>query len=192
MLFQNHQVCLQWLQHMLERAYGSRVPHQDWLAGHSGAHTVRDNPVLCKIPAPNDIPCPRRGHRNLLFIQKRFLIAVGCQFRAGFAVRIGIVAVQGVCFPVSPNPFPVFVYFIRGDIQDGRHPWGFPDAFQYVYRPHHIGFICIKGVFIAFPDNGLGSHMDYQLRAVFPKHCLQPMVIPHVAFHRNHIFSCMG
>ena len=112
----NGQINRQRLQHQLVGPGGMGVPYNDIFAGSSRPYTVRDNPVIGKIPSANHITGPRRGHSAPSVPQKRLLIAMGHQFRAGFTIGIRIIPIQGITFPVTILPFPVLIHLIRGHI----------------------------------------------------------------------------
>jgi hypothetical protein len=53
--------------------------------------------------------------------EETVLIRMGHEFCAGFGIGIGIVTVQRLIFPIPPFPFPVLVYLICGDVQEGTY-----------------------------------------------------------------------
>ena len=104
---------------MLIGTGGVGIADDDGFLLQSGTDTVRNDAVVGKITAADDITGPGGGNGNGTVGEKALLVAVGHQLRAGLGVGVGIVAVQLIVLPVTPDPFPVQVDLIRGHIQEG-------------------------------------------------------------------------
>ena len=162
------------------------VPYNDIFAGSSRPYTVRDNPVIGKIPSANHITGPRRGHSAPSVLQKRLLIAMGHQFRAGFTIGIRIIPIQGITFPVTILPFPVLIHLIRGHIQERTHAFCQPHTFQHIHGPHYVGLISIHRILIRIPDNWLCRQMKHNLGPYPVKDLPQMLQVPYVPNHAVH------
>ena len=95
---------------------GIGIADNNGLSCRSCPHTVRNDPVCGKIASADHIsrPCGRNGAASVL--KKGLFIAVGHKLGAGFAVGIGIIAIQIVTLPVAILPLPVLINLIRSHI----------------------------------------------------------------------------
>ena len=79
------------------------------------------------------------------------------------AVRIRIIATHRISFSISPNPFFVFITFIRGNINHSFYRFlffnRFLNRFKKINSSHHICLICVNGILIGGFDNWLCCHM---------------------------------
>ena len=89
----NFQIRKQRLQYMLEWSGRIWVPHHDLFFCCHGTHAVRNDPVVRKVPAADDITRACGRNRAVSIRKEGFLVAVCYQFRAGFAVGVRIVAI---------------------------------------------------------------------------------------------------
>src|ERR1041384_7718856 len=80
-----------------------------------GSDAVGYNPVRRPVTAANDISRPRTGNLDRMGTKKRSAIRMNDHFCAGFAGTIRIMAAQRIFFPVSVDPFTIFVAFIRSE-----------------------------------------------------------------------------
>ena len=149
---------------MLERTGRVGIAHHNLFPFGRRPHTVRNDAVCREISAADDIAGTAGGNRAVPLSKKGLLIAVSDQLRAGFAVGIGIIAVQTVIFPVAVLPLSIFIDLIGRHIHKGTDRRTKTDAFQYMHRSHHIGFIGIHRFPVGFPHNGLGCQMKHNLR----------------------------
>ena len=108
------------------------------------------------------------------------------KLRTGFAVGIGIIAVQAVCLPIAVLPLPVLVNLVRRHIHQGADRRGESCALQEVDRSHHIRLISVNRILIGIPDNGLCCQVEYDLRLCLLKHLLHVSQIPHISCHAVH------
>ena len=112
----NLQVHRQGLQHMLVGPGGVGISQHDVPPRLGRPHAVGDDPVVGVVAPADDISRPAGGHGAAPSLKEGFLVAVGHQLRAGLAVGVGVIAVQGVCLPVAVLPLPVVVHLVRGHV----------------------------------------------------------------------------
>ena len=152
------------LQNVLIRPGGIRIPDHNGLSLHRRPDTVGNDPVVGKISAADHVSGPAGGNRAPSVRKEGFFIAVGHQLRTGFAVGVGIIAVQPVRFPIPVFPFPVFIHLIRRHIQKRADAGKQPGAFHNMNCSHDIGFIGINRILVGIADNGLRRQMKHDLR----------------------------
>ena len=108
---------------MLPGANGVGIADTDRFACQERPDDVGDQPIACPVAAADDIAGPGRGKSDSMFgiaagIEEGSAIGGGDQFRAALAVRIRIIAAKRFVFAVPPDPFPVFVALVGGDVDD--------------------------------------------------------------------------
>ena len=177
---------------MLVWADGVGVADNDLLPRRHRPDTVGDDPVIGKVAAAYDIARSGCGHPTPVIAEKRFYIAVGHQLRAGFAVGVGIIAVQVVALPVTVLPLLIFINLVRGHVETGPYRPGQPDALQHINGSHDIGLVGADRIFVGIPHNGLGSQVKHNLRLCLFKNLLQMLQIPDIAYDAVHpgVESC--
>ena len=149
---------------MLVGTNGIRIPHLDWLFRHGRPHTVGDNPVCGEVSAADDVSRTSGGYRDIFVREEAFSVAVRHEFRAAFAVGIGVLSIQAIRLPIAPGPFVVLVNFVRGDIQEGFDALTISHAFQQIDGSHDVRAVSCHRVPVTFPDDGLRCQVDDDFR----------------------------
>ena len=136
------------------------IAHRDGTLFRHGANTVGNDAILGEVPAADHVPGPGGGNGDIPLGKETVAITVGDQFGTGLGIGIGIEAVQGLVFPVAPDPFVVVVHLVRGDVEHAPNAVREPHAFHDVDRPHHVGFIGVHRINVTVPHDGLRRHVD--------------------------------
>ena len=159
---------------MLVRANRVRITYADFLSPHDCPHRIRNNPILCKISAADDIAGSCRGNSRkytlsvlfLFLMKERFLITVRQNLRTGLGIGVGIEAVQffflrkGMMLHVI-----VLINLIRRHIQNGTDCRNMPNGFQQIHGSHNIGFVGFSRKQVGLPDNRLCCQVKNQFRS---------------------------
>jgi len=74
------------------------------------------------------------------------------------------VAAHGFVFAVAPVPFAVFVAFVGGDVDDGADAGSVAHGFQEVNGAHDVGGVGLDRAAIGLAHQGLGGHVDDDVR----------------------------
>ena len=99
-----------------------------------------------------------------------------------------------IVFPVAPNPLPVFIAFVAGDVDQDFNAGGFTDGLKDVDRAADVG---IKGQFRLFvreADKGLGSQVKDKFRLMFLESFDQPIEIARISMNMRYFllkFRCL-
>jgi len=76
-------------------------------------------------------------------------------------------AAHRIVFPVSPDPFLVFIAFVGGDVDQDLDAGGFADGLEDVDRTANVG---VEGQFrfvIGEANDGLGCQVEDKFRLIF-------------------------
>src|SRR5262245_54724432 len=104
------------------------IPDPNLLSGPDGPQDIRDKPVFCKISSADDVSRPGASHRQVVGAPVRR----SDQFRAAFAVAIGIEAPHRLVFAISPDPLPILVALVGGHVDDGFDGTRLTGGFQHM------------------------------------------------------------
>ena len=99
--------------------------------------------------------------------KERFQISAENEFCAPLGRAVGIMAAHRIVFPVTPDPFPVFIAFVAGDVDQDLHAGGFADGLKHVDRAANVR---VKGqfrLFVGEADKGLGTEVKDKFGLIF-------------------------
>ncbi len=138
------------------------------MVGEGGAQNIGHQTVFRPVAASEHIAGARRGHGHAMhgvFGGRKKRIAKGLhpQFRAGFAVAIGVLPAQVVIFVVTPRGFEVFVYLVRGDDDDGANAGRMAHGLKNLQRAQQIDRKCFERVGVRDAHERLGGEVEDNL-----------------------------
>jgi len=94
-------------------------------------------------------------------------------------------APHGVVLAIAPDPFAVLVALVRGDIDQGANARCAAHGLEHVDRAHHIGRKGVHGFGVGEAHQGLGRHVEDDLRAMLLEYPLQMIQIPDISQMRR-------
>ena len=162
----------------------------DGLPAAEGADAVGNEAVCAPVTTANDVARPggsgaesgtarrnlgtrsqfltKLGHVPRFRLRKEGLqISAENKFRATFGGAVGVVAAHRIIFSVAPDPFPVFIAFVAGDVDQDFDAGGFANGLKHIDRAADIG---VKGQFrlvVGKADEGLGGQVKDKFRLMF-------------------------
>ena len=137
---------------------------------YSSPYTVRNDSVVGKITTTYNIACSCCWYCNIHIIKKWIDIAVCYKLWTWLAVRIWVISVQRLIFPVAPSPFVIVVYLICCHVKEWLYTWVKPYTFTYIHCTHDISLICVYWVFIRIPYYWLCCQVKHYFWLCFFKH----------------------
>ena len=94
-----------------------------------------------------------------------------------------------IVFPVAPDPFPVFIAFVAGDVDEDLDTRGFADGLEDVDRAADIR---VEGHFrfvVGEADKGLGGKVKDKFRLIFSESFDQPVEIADISMNMRYFLS---
>ena len=95
-------------------------------------------------------------------------------------------AAERIVFPVTPNPFPVFIAFVAGDVDQNFDAGGFADGLKHI---DSTADICVEGQFrllVGEADDGLGSEVKDKFGLIFIESLHQPVEIEDISMNMRY------
>ena len=135
-------------------------------------YTVWHNPVICKVASAYNITCSCCWHCNIHIIKKWIDVTVCYKLWTWLAVRIWVISVKRLIFPVAPGPFIIVVYLICCHVKEWLYTWVKSYTFAYIYCTHYISFICVYRVLIRIPYDWLCCQVKHYFRLCLRKYLL--------------------
>jgi len=144
----------------------------DGLMSAQGADAIGNEAVRTPVAAADDVARPGGGGADRpalrdVLREKRFQISAENEFCAPLGRAVGIMAAHRIVFPVTPDPFPVFIAFVAGDVDQDLHAGGFADGLKHVDRAANVR---VKGqfrLFVGEADKGLGTEVKDKFGLIF-------------------------
>jgi len=142
----------------------------DGLPAAEGADAVGNEAVCAPVATADDVarPCGGGAESGTARLRKEGLqISAENKFRATFGGAVGVVAAHRIIFSVAPDPFPVFIAFVAGDVDQDFDAGGFANGLKHIDRAADIG---VKGQFrlvVGKADEGLGGQVKDKFRLMF-------------------------
>jgi len=172
---------------MLPGPDGMGAADADGLPAAEGADAVGNEAVCAPVTTANDVARPCGGSaesgtaRRNLGTRSQFLTKLGHvprfkeglqisaenELRTTFGGAVGIMTAHRVVFSVAPDPFPVFIAFVAGDVDQDFDAGGFANGLKHIDRAADIG---VKGQFrlvVGKADEGLGGQVKDKFRLMF-------------------------
>jgi len=130
-----------------------------------------------------------RGARR----EERFQISAENEFRTTLGRAVRIITAHRVIFPVAPDPSPVFIALVAGDVDHDFDAGDCADGLKHVDRTADIR---VKGHFrfvVGEADEGLGSEVKNKFRLIFFESLDQPVEIADISMNMRYFllkFRC--
>ena len=124
---------------MLPRPHEQRIANHSRFPRHEGPHAIGNESVRCPVTTADDIAAANRGDGVTMLIARRVgergPISVGDQFRAGFAVAVGVLSPQAVVFFETTDRVVIFITLVAGHDERHPHAGGLSYRLQEMYGP---------------------------------------------------------
>jgi len=171
---------------MLPRANGTGAADANELMTAQGADAIGNEAIFAPVATADNVARPGGGSADyrilgtrsthsglaehvprILLREKRFQISAEDQFRTPFGGAVGIIAAHRVVFPVSPDPFLVFIAFVGGDVDQDFDADGFTDGLKHVDRAADVGVEGQLRFVVGEAYDGLGRQVKDKFRLIF-------------------------
>jgi len=90
-----------------------------------------------------------------------------------------------IIFPVAPDPFPVLIAFVAGDVEQNFDAGGFADGLKYGDRAADIRVESQFGFGVREADKRLGGKVKDNFRLIFLKCFHYPVEVPDISMNMS-------
>jgi len=148
---------------MLPRPRRQRRANIERAFGIKRAQEIRNQPIQSPITATNDIAGAGAGQVDAGRVEKRSSVSGSNQLRTSLAAGIRVRATHGFVLAIGPDPFPVFVALVGGDVNHGLDAGGLAHRFQQIDRAHDVNGVSLHRCDIGITYQRLRRQMQHNL-----------------------------
>ncbi len=191
------QIAAEGFQDMLPGPDRMGAADADGLMKAQGADAIRNESVRAPVAAADDVTRPGGSGTDDPVLrstlrEKRLQISTENELRTALGSAVGVMAAQRVVFPVAPDPFPVFIAFIAGDVDQDFDTRCQANGLKNVDRAADVR---VEGHFrlvIGEADEGLGSQVKDKFRLIFSESFNQPVEIAYIPMNVSNLILESG